>query len=583
MARMIPAEVYAGCRSPGEREIFHRLKDDPETRDWIVLHSLDIASHVRNISGEVDFVAIIPATGVLCIEVKACTRLRREGGAWYYGSNPKPDYRGPFKQASEGMHSIREWLVKRRPDLSRVPFWSAVIFPYIPFDAKSDEWHPWQVIDSPAFRRRPIHTLLIEVLESARRFLRDQPGAAWFHPDAREPRLEQCESIAAMLRPEFEFLESPKQQAHARDEEVKRYTAEQFMALDAMETNPRVVFAGPAGTGKTSLALEAAWRGASSGRRVLLICFNRLLGRWLDDQAASLRPQVVTRTLHSHMRDVAGITMVGQGNRFWQAELPERALERLLEEPDEEHVFDEIIVDEAQDILKDSYLDFLDLSLRGGFASGRWRLFGDFEKQAIYNTGSLSLEDFLAVRGNHAPAYSLRINCRNTPRIAEFVHLLGGLAPGYSRILRPDNRLDPDLSYYADGEAQRHLLIASLEGLYAAGYKGEDIVILSTKSDETCCAATISTAPWKDRLRPFATRSAGQAGYCSIHAFKGMEAGAVIVTDIDRIMDVDAMALFYVAITRALHRLIVLVGEPVKRDVIKILKQPRLLQAIEGA
>jgi ATP-dependent exoDNAse (exonuclease V) beta subunit len=43
-----------------------------------------------------------------------------------------------------------------------------------------------------------------------------------------------------------------------------------------------------------------------------------------------------------------------------------------------------------------------------------------------------------------------------------------------------------------------------------------------------------------------------------------MEAGAVIVTDIDRIMDADAMALFYVAITRALHRLIVLVGEPVK-------------------
>jgi hypothetical protein len=202
MARMIPAEVYAGCRSPGEREIFHRLKDDPETRDWIVLHSLDIASHVRNISGEVDFVAIIPATGVLCIEVKACTRLRREGGAWYYGSNPKPDYRGPFKQASEGMHSIREWLVKRRPDLSRVPFWSAVIFPYIPFDAKSDEWHPGKLsMARPSAAARYIRCL--SRFWRARRFLRDQPGAAWFHPDAREPRLEQCEHsrhVAAGIR-----------------------------------------------------------------------------------------------------------------------------------------------------------------------------------------------------------------------------------------------------------------------------------------------------------------------------------------------------------------------------------------------
>jgi hypothetical protein len=73
-----------------------------------------------------------------------------------------------------------------------------------------------------------------------------------------------------MLRPEFEFLESPKQQAHARDEEVKRYTAEQFMALDAMETNPRVVFAGPAGPARRHW--HSKQRGA--GHRADAGCFS---------------------------------------------------------------------------------------------------------------------------------------------------------------------------------------------------------------------------------------------------------------------------------------------------------------------
>ena len=56
MSIMVPPVVHAGTRSQGEREIFRRLHDDPATKDWIVLHSLDTANHVKNISGEADFV-----------------------------------------------------------------------------------------------------------------------------------------------------------------------------------------------------------------------------------------------------------------------------------------------------------------------------------------------------------------------------------------------------------------------------------------------------------------------------------------------------------------------------------------------
>ncbi len=130
MAIMIPSCVSEGCSSPGEREVFRRLRDDPGTSGWIVLHSLDVANHSSQVAGEIDFVVIIPNKGILCLEVKACSSLRREGGLLYYGAQAKPDPRGPFKQASDAMHSLRQRLIAKNPGLSRVVFWSAVIFPF---------------------------------------------------------------------------------------------------------------------------------------------------------------------------------------------------------------------------------------------------------------------------------------------------------------------------------------------------------------------------------------------------------------------------------------------------------------------
>jgi len=574
MARMIPPYAAPECSSPGEREIFRRLRDDPGAKDWIILHSLDIANHKRQVAGEIDFVVIVPFKGVLCLEVKACTTLRREGGLWYYGPDQKPDPRGPFKQASEAMHSLRQRLSARRLGLFRVVFWSAVMFPYIRFTAISDEWHPWQVIDSRAFRARPISSLIESVLNNARDFLRGCPGARWFNPASKEPDPGQCEIIAEALRPDFEFFEDAKSLAKRRDDELKHYTEEQYLALDAMEANPRVAFNGPAGTGKTLLAIEATRRGLAAGRRVLLICFNRLLGRWLEEQASGMYPGVVTRTIHRHMLEVSGMMPGDYPREFWENELPLLATDKLLENLDDESLFDELVIDEAQDILRENYLDFLDLNLKGGLSAGRWRLFGDFEKQAIYGAANLSLNSFLETRGLNVPVYTLRVNCRNTPRIASLAHLLGGLDPAYKKVLRPDDRIDPELYYYEDGREQEQLLVKILQKLYQEGFTGKDIVLLSPLAEDSC-AAKVTASPWKDRLRPFETAGKEHIGYCSIYAFKGLEAPYTIITDVERIAEPYARSLFYTGVTRALHRLVILCHQSVKKEVIDVLlKRP---------
>lgn len=574
MARMIPPTVHSGTTSPGEREVFHRLKDDPETKNWIVLHSLDVANHHKQISGEADFLIIVPKKGVLCLEVKACHHVRREEGLWYYRTSSQPDARGPFKQATEAMHSIRKRVVERRPDLAEVVFWSAVMFPYLTFTLKSDEWHSWQVVDSSGFRTQPIARLIEGILDQARMFLAQHPSGKWFDPASDEPTLAQCQLIADVLRPDFEFFESPKSREHRLQAQLKYYTAEQFAAIDAMENNARVAFCGPAGTGKTMLAIETARRSVAAGRQVLFLCFNRLLGKWLEEQTAELGPTFVCKTLHSHMLAVASIHPTPQpAPEFWDSELPRIATERLLLEEGDQHSFDELVLDEAQDLMRDDFLDFLDLSLRGGLASGRWRFFGDFEKQAIYGSANVSLSSFLATRGAHAPQYALRLNCRNTPRVAELVRLLAGLSPGYSKVLRPDDRVDPQLLYYATPQEAQEELITTLNGLFHTGYSGHEVVVLSPRSDSSCLAKAITQSQWKDRLRRLEAAGRGHIGYTSIHAYKGLEAPVVIVTDIDHI-DAGTQSLFYVAVTRAVDRLILLLHENVKNDIRRLLGMP---------
>lgn len=570
MAVMIPSTIAHDC-SPGERDAFRRLATVTGIDDWIVLHSLDVARHRRQVSGEIDFVIIVPTLGVLCLEIKACSSLRRDGaGAWYYGTDSKPDYRGPFKQASEAMHSIRGRVVKRRPDLSKVVFWSGVLFPYVTFRTESEEWHNWQVIDDAAYRGRPLPELLAAILRRARGHLASCPTAKWFRPDSTDPSADQSSALVQLLRPSFEFFESPKSRMRRLQDEAREYTEEQFVAIDAMQDNARVLYEGPAGTGKTLLALETCRRAHANQRKTLFLCFNRLLGQWLADQAEEMQPEVTTNTLHSFMLSIARVDAQGRPPTFWQDELPVLAAEKLIEQGRDAE-FDELVIDEAQDICRDSYLEFLDLLLKGGLKDGRWRFFGDFEKQAIYHKLEQTPVDVLTSRAGSAPRYSLRVNCRNRPRLAAFVRLLGGLEPDYKRVLRPDDRVEPTQKFYSGATGQHALLIETLDEAYRSGFKGSAVVVLSNRNDAGCVAAAVDESPWKDRLRPIRDASTGHVGYCSVHAFKGLEAPFVIVTDIEQVSGPDAEALFYIAITRAMERLVVLASETARMEVIKLL------------
>ncbi|MFH9067941.1 nuclease-related domain-containing DEAD/DEAH box helicase [Streptomyces alboflavus] len=557
---MIPAHFDPEGTSPGEREVFERLRDDPATNNWVAFHSLHIAQHVSQLKGEADFVVFVPGQGVLVIEVKSHTHVSRTHDDWLLGGKKK---KSPFTQAEEAMHSIK----RKVTGIRGVPFTYAVYFTHARFSVPdAPEWQTWQAIDTVAFHRRSISQLVLSSLKNNRKLHTDAPSTdAWFDPNGAEPTPDTIARLVSTLRPVFDFCEPPKIRRQRRHEEVSHFTAEQYALIDTISDNPRCIVKGAAGTGKTFVAVEAARRYAAEGKRVLLCCFNKLLGEWLVEATQDM-PDVTASHLHSYMRKtVKGPLDKGASDdqEYFTEILPERALTHILDEP--MAPYDLLVIDEAQDLMLDSYLDVLDASLRGGLGSGSWLFFGDFTNQAIYNSGHHGL-GVLTSRAPHAAYFKLSKNCRNTPDIAQYVEISSNLEPGYNGYLRPRGERRIQHEYWSTEADQLELLAQHLIRLKSEGYAPTEIAVISPHSDRSAAAALTKQPRWSRKLAPFREAGTSSIPYGTIHSFKGLDAPAVIVTDFASIGTRHDEALFYIASSRARDDLSVLTHESTRHD-----------------
>lgn len=557
MARMIPSIIDPDHSPPGELTIFRLLRDETP-KSWIVMHSLDLPRHIRQIQGEIDFFVLVPGLAAICLEIKSHEYVRRNSvGLWCLGSE-EPTMKSPFKQSSDAMHSLRQQL-KSAPDLADVPFMAAVGFPRCSFDVPATEWEPWQVFDERRLEARGIEATIRSIGKSLREKLRVTPSAGWFRPEAAAPTEEQCEIFVRSLRSSFERNRSPKARRSEREQEIRRYTEEQFRALDAIEENPRLVFWGGAGTGKTFLALEVARRAVLRERSVLLCCYNQLLGSWLRAETVPLGGEVEAGTLHSLMLRITGLSAPQNPSRdFWTRELPLRTLEVLLEGHELQNSFDTLLIDEAQDLCSEEYLDVLDLLVKGGLAGGEVMAFGDFDFQAIFARGGERIDGRVILQSRlQGFSYSLKDNCRNRPRVGSIAASAAGVDP-YAAYLRPDDGVEVKIYSYSGRESQVEALISAIETLRKEHYQLGDIAILSRLAGDAAWQHLPKSQ--SDRLAPASPRGWTKIRTSSIQAFKGMEATAVIVTDLDSLSSIESRHLLYVAATRATDRLVLVLN-----------------------
>ena len=402
-------------------------------------------------------------------------------------------------------------------------------------------------------------------------------SASWYSNITSRPTESQVRKMVALLRDNFEYSVSSRSDLKSLEQRIIKFTDEQFESLDLLRENERVLFKGPAGTGKTFLALEAARRAVSEGERVLLVCYNRLLGEWLEAQAKIFSDdpkKIKCGTFHSLLLEIAKVSPPNTAE-YWKKELPVIAADRLLDDKCPWPAFDMLVIDESQDLLEEEYLDVLDLLLKGGLAGGRWAFFGDFERQAIYTAdgsrGSQKAIESLCDRAPHHAKYSLRINCRNARPIAETLAITSGLAPGYRKVLHDIEGSDVDPLFYSSAGEQESKLASAIIDLKKT-FKAGEIVVLSMRNDENSCAGGASEIIAGTKLAPIRKIQDGYTiPFTSVHAFKGLEAPAVIITDIDTLNDERARALLYVAMSRARVRLFLLMHESCRKSYDRLL------------
>ena len=565
MAKMIPSRILDEDVSTAEAKVFDRFESDPQTKGWTVLHSMGLARGKAGPYGEIDFVVIIPGEGIICLEVKG-GRVTCEDGTWRTKDrNGKVSAlkKSPFRQSRDSMYALRETLKGKfgfgSPEYD-VPMSCGVVFTDVVCPPKSTEFERCDVIDRGDLKK-PISKSMMRL---ARARLRE-------HQRGRGPRAldaSTANSIRNFFRPNFDLIEAKSVLIGRIERKLISLTEEQYERLDELEANPRCLFEGAAGTGKTLLAIEFARRASLNGQRAALLCFNKLLSEELktktDDteiHAGTWHGLAKEHILKSSLADEfkteeEKITDNDSRNRFFDELYPEYH-ELALDELGAQ--FDVVVMDEAQDVCRNGHFNSLNLMLKGGLAGGRWAIFGDFTRQALYGN-RIDPAAFLKEHDCHFVRARLKRNCRNTRLIAEATVRASGFEDSpYS--FSDEVGLPVDFQSWIPPQSAKEALENVIGRLLKDGMQISDIAVLAPhKLEKTSLAGTerILKHPFQDISQGEDSGNEMALRFSTAHSFKGLESPVAILLDFDEFKNRDPQSVRYVAMSRARSLLVFL-------------------------
>jgi hypothetical protein len=540
MAHLFPLEPDPSTPA-SERKLRERLRDGLPA-NWIVLHSkrflLQGSASRLSKEGEADFLVIDPSRGYLVLEVKG-GGVGCDADGWYSidRAGVRHKIKDPGRQATEAVHSIDRYLSALpwfRENRVRVPFGWGVAFPDVEVgEGLGPDYPPAVVIDKAG--TRDIRSAI------------DRMFSAWMPPSPliREDALK---ALVRGLAPSFQLVPALLGRIEEESETLLRLTDEQMEVLDFLESFHRVAIDGPAGSGKTLLAMEKARRFAEAGRRVLFLCFNRPLADHLAVRAEGF----TVKSFHAYCREVAESAGVpfrppkgsSKEERFWDETAPEKLVEALDLYPDER--FDAVVVDEGQDF-QDYWWIAVEKLLRDPRA-GALYVFHD-PWQNLFGGGPVAALDLKPV--------ALKFNCRNTAAIARFAYRFVDSDP----VLRRGAPEGMEVEEVACGSPPEIVdaVRKTLHRLIIEERLPNDRVVVLTPR------ALERSDVWRQRklgsltLVEHGTKpGANQVVMASLQRYKGLEADAVVLCEVEDASPICSPKHLYVAASRAKHVLIVI-------------------------
>jgi hypothetical protein len=572
---MIPPSPR-GQANKSEQQVFTALQAIIDKPEWTVIHSLTLTDNLATISGEADFLVLVPGKGIVVIEAKSPNYVEYKDGDWYLDKTPKPD-KSPIEQLKKATASVHRFLENR--DLyNDVPIARLLWFTSLsrfqfenksPGDMQFFEWElSWQEdLEKPA---RTIEKVLDEYIASHkdRELLELRPA---------EFGLDICDKVAKSLINDFSIYRTPESRAVEKKRELSRILEEQLTLLDIFFDNEHVYLDGAAGTGKSFLLLEAARRLSKQGTKTLLACWNVMMAEELRREIGP-RPNVDVFDLNTLMLGLYGIQANPKHakSNWYDQQLPQHALTALLAKP-ELGDYEAILIDEFQDIAGNrTILELLvELTKNKSPEGSRFIFAGDKNQQILadfdhvsnpYDVIKAAIPDFVHI--------TLRTNCRNAPALTAKIFDATGLTIDIKRHRLPEGT-DGGIDVVTSKNGKETKTLAEVLRLLLSTYLPSEIRVLSPFGINSSLVGELfaresqsADERWLKTVLRDPNGNSGAIRWRSIPKFKGLEADVVVITDINQRAVEFAQEnrkslseLLYVGISRAKYRCVVLAAE----------------------
>lgn len=504
MAGMIPEWFTQG--PDVELQVWRTLRQQL-SEAWTVWHHVRVQTSFAPL--EIDFLCFSPEHGLLAIEVKG-GNVTLENGLWF--QDGKALKWSPYQQINRAGFALHDLLceaIKRKK---------------LPFPFLKMVWFP--AMDRP--QEEPLEgrgmTLYAEDLAQVQQTLESYlPGLQEKVDTEIEASVKQTLSKSLMYHVSWQSRRS------LADARIAKLTLEQARTLEAFSHFPRLRVRGCAGSGKTLLALRRACQLAQTGKRVLLLCFNLLLASHLQritGDVSGLRIEAVNDLFLDLLKRKEDGTP-----DFWRRlardVLPAAERFCVTEAPDV------VIVDEGQDFSPAVWTAVKALVP----AEADFIIFYDPEQNIFQR-------DLTAMPTFPWPDAVLTRNCRNTRAVGDILRLH---APA-SMVLHEDAPVGEKPEVYA--AQNRRALRERLKSILARLVNEEKIA----PSEIVLMGAH---ALQKMGLEAVMCAFPG-LHYFTYRKFKGLEAPVLILLDVDERNPLWDRAACYTAISRAVHKLILL-------------------------